>query len=307
MAYITLQQWDAVEVFCRILVRYEKNRTLEQFLNNEFLKEKLQEYSEGETYLIVSSKIFKVKTNDKKKVVPKKPKAFYELCRLIKNTIPVVLPWDVYSGFMKYIKLSPDTFPYKISVEWQPSKVQRKLEGKNWIIYYMHRDGIGGEEPDDPSIHRDGIATAILELKPFAKAEIRGFKPDECYEGKFETYGKDEKFIRLNMRLKEHHTKDLSMLIYLGNGSVELALGQYHNLGRSIYSGTVMIEPLLTSTEKEIEAQFYTGSKIKTLPKHVQDYFEDKPKNMLRVPCKVTSKLDFKKWHIGKKGGDANK
>lgn len=305
MAYVLLDHWDAVELFCRIVSKYD-SIPMADFQNNNVLMRKLKKYEGVKPSEDVSIKIFGLKEVTQRsgkevnvKQVPRHPKAFYELGRMIRYSHPVVIDEDIFDQFSNFAKSKGYAPREKTLNEWRPSDKQRLLEGSRWWLYFYHQEN----EKDDVNKIKavPGIAKSILRLNTFGKAEVVGYKGSECYTGKFSIYDREEKFLLLEMNLKGSKQKDLHILFYIGTSKqIDLALGQFHNLGRSIYSGTVMIEPIQTRNKKVEIPEFIKADKIKELPDYVQSYFKEKKKNILRVPCTITSVSDFREWHGGK-------
>lgn len=295
MGYVMIDHWDAVEIFCNVICKYDKKRKISDFQQNHILLEELNKYSKGLYPGKVSAKVFGKKTNKIGHPALKRPKSFYEFGRKIRNGIPITLDKDELEGYLKFIGASISQYSIKYFSEWLPSDKQRRFEGTTWLLYYFHQvhEDKRGQQPESTA----GIARAVLHIKPFGKAEIIGFEDSECYEGVFQLYGKEEKFIKFEMKLKGSKEKDLHLLIYIGTGMVRLALGQFHNLGRAIYSGTIMMEHINKMDIEEDHPKFFGIGELNQLPSHVQKYFKDKKQNVLRVPTKLTSVADFEKWH----------
>ena len=289
MKDVYLEQWDAVELFCRVLSKFDKIK-LPAFQNNAFLMRQLMIYSSKENCLKVTVSVFGTKANHKNVAVPKRLNEFYELSRRIRHSIPITLKKEVLEEYLAYLPAKSWSPKADFLEEWKPSDKQRKLEGTEWELYSYHEDH---EERKKAT----GIAMAILHLKRFGKAEIIGYKPSECYTGYFSIYGKEGKYLHLRMKLKDFGEKDLHMLLYIGTGEFQLALGEYHNVGRSIYSGTVMVTPVNPKVAGKPQPCFHKEHGLGKLPKYVRDYFKDKKQNMLRVPAKVTSVATFYEWH----------
>jgi len=300
MSHVQISHWNAIELFCRVVCKYEKQGEIADFQKNGRLKTALDNYKHVTECERVTREIFGYKTSDKGRDAAKRTKSFYEFGRKIRYSFPVVMEGEELTGYLKYVNLTETQIHKKKLEEWEPSDKQRLFEGTTWLLYYFHR----GDKNDGPESRGEvgSVARAVLRFHPFAKAEIIGFEEDECYEGTFEMYDKEEKFISFEMKMKTVHKKDLRMLIYIGNGIPKLALGQFRNVGEGIYSGTIMMESVPAEKAKDAEAGYFDQNGFKDLPEHVKKYFSDKKNNMLRVPLGISSLSQFEKWHARKNG-----
>ena len=249
-----LTQWQAVELFSRVVCEFDEKLHLKDFQRNVVLNDQLQKYSHEDLYPEITKKIFGTRVNTYKDIVANHPKSFYELGRKIRQNVSIIISDEEVNAYLQYIDMQEMKADYELHAAWIPSNTQRDWENANLYLYYHH------QERDDDDINAtkfSGVATAILKLSKFGKAEIIGFKESECYIGQFSAYGKEEKHLLLEMKLKKNKKKDLHMLFYVGTGQVKFALGQFHNIGRAIYSGTALIESTRTSKLKNKKPNFY--------------------------------------------------
>ncbi len=321
MSRVHLHHWDAVELFCYLVATYER-LDIGIFKDNEVLVDFVGKYSTDPHVYELTEAIFgkkqiiapkaeidekgKVKKANEIKSISARRKTVYELTKMIRFEEPVVLPEKTFKNYLDFINKEREE---KINIHktslkrWEPSKKMRAFENTQWALYYYDEESDKSDGPDIEMI--GGVTRALLRLKPFGKAEIRGYrttkKDSEIYNGYYSMYG--EKYMLLEMKLGEYREKDLHILFYIGTGSLTLAIGQFHNVGASIYSGTVILEKFTSKSVPAYEdadaGTFFPSDHI-DLPKHISEFFRDKRRNILRVPSNITSISDFWLWHTKK-------
>ncbi len=316
MQKVQLESWQAIELFSHLVTKFDGNREgfqLSSLSQTAFLSRKLNDYKSKSRAEKLSNEIFGKKQNAKGLSVDSHPQAVYELARAIRLSEPVIIEELKLQDIEKFINsgIASEAEPYSVGnvnyiSPWLPSKRLDNFSNTNWWLYFRDRKTKHITNKEFP----EGITRALVILYPFGKAEIRGYSVDndapEEYIGGYKLYRGNE-FLQFNMKLKQSNTKDLHILIYIGTGSVSLALGQFHNVGRSIYSGTVMVEKInrtLSLHEMQNPGNFFEINDKENfesnVPLHARAFLEERQRNVMRTACKVTNINDFNKWRLEK-------
>ncbi len=313
MTKYLLTQWQAIELFCKVVCKYENLKDqdsfekkqppnnpikIEDFRSNDFLLQTLRRY-ENPAHFRDFGEIYMKKIAEKAGISRYYPKTLYELSREIRYSIPIVRTIDEISLLLIFIDENPRRIPYRVLEAWSPSDKQRMFEGTRWWLYHY-------EEYIDPftSKPQPGISRAIVSMKEFAKLTIdnidaSGGEPGrkEKYKGQYSIYkGSKGEYLLLECWLADSHEKDLHILIYIGNDELksgEIALGQYHNVNNTIYSGTVIMEKV--RQQGSLKPAFFKN-RDKSVPTVYWDFFEDKHKNRIRVKSGIKLKETLKTW-----------
>jgi hypothetical protein len=309
MPKIQIEQWQALEIFSRVIAKAEDDN-LSDFFDPTFLSIKLKKYENRISCTDLSLKIFKTKKDGKDKVVPKYPQGFYEFGRKIRLSEPIILDDGMLEDLMFFINegVPKDSSNfYSIEVRnyifpWFPSKKFFHLQSTIWWLYCYDRSSVDLGNGD---VLVEGVTRALLKLNPFGKAELKNYSMGtskiEDYVGNYSMYGKDEKHISLMLKLKKTNEKDLRILLYVGTDEITFALGQYHNIGRSIYSGTCLLERIQEPiSDEKLNVRFFTeaiSADKGLIPKYIWSYFKGRNRNYIRTPCTITNIHDFIIWH----------
>lgn len=310
MAKLQLEPWQSFEIFSRIINKVEKGKfsgsQLSDFFDARHFSKKLKDYDDRRLCSDISLQMFGTKKDLNNNEVTIWGSGFYEFGRKIRLGEPVIIEDDMLTAMVNFVnKGIPRGNPDFLEVErrnyispWFPSIKQSQFQQTNWWLYFYDRKY--NENSADEFV--DGVTKALLTFHPFGKAEIKSFLPNnnanEHYVGGYEVYHKDNKRLSLHMQLKNTSEKDLQILFYVGTDSITLSLGQYHNSGRSIYSGTVIMTKIQDESIDEENIGFYTVNhkKATDIPSHIWQYFKERKRNMIRTPCSITNENDFKRW-----------
>ncbi|MCF2501717.1 hypothetical protein [Dyadobacter chenhuakuii] len=298
-----LNHWEAVEIFCEVILKYEKrppnffdkNSNLISVLRKYENESLSQAFAEEVLTPLINSEINQLRNKHGK--MTKYPKLLYEMNRKIRRKEPVAITVDQLSILLKYVnkEKSLNLERYDSLNEWVPSDKVRILEKSRWYLYYY-------DEFSNNNNISIGVVRALLHFQKFGRITIRNLDTTkseteqlQVYEGHFDTYGDEEKFILLELKLQKTYEKDLHILLYIGTEKPGLALGQFHNVGKNIYSGTVMIEPCLKQGSDR-PGFFDKNLNKKDIPEYVWKYFENKYLNHTSVPTNITSKESLNRW-----------
>jgi hypothetical protein len=304
MTKYQLTQWEAIELFCKIVSKYE-GIDIEKFRRNDQLVLSLVKYSSDR----LSIEFAKTNLQPIAQMVGQDnyyPKALYDLSQEIRFSEPVVRSASRLLLLLKYIEEEYTLMQYQpLGSLWNPNDKQRMFEDSTWALYYY-------EEYLDSSIKKiqTGVTRAIVKLLPFAKLIIKDIDAskgepgkEEEFKGKYSIYGGSVgQHLLLEGRLGDAQEKNLHILLYIGTGRFEvseIALGQYHDVGQSIYSGTVIMEKI-DPEAKDLVPKFFKKDDVGVEPV-IWDYFRDKYQNRLRTKIGITRKESLQHWIDSKK------
>lgn len=181
MTKYLLSQWEAIELFCKIVCKYENIRGYERteangevykplemgdFKSNDFLLQTLRRY-ENPVHFRDFGEIYMKRIADKEGMPRYYPKTLYDLSREIRSSVPIVRTIDELSLLLVFIGENPRKIPYRPLEAWYPSDKQRTFENTRWWLYHY-------EEYIDPVKNKPqaGISRAVVNLKEFAKLTI---------------------------------------------------------------------------------------------------------------------------------------
>jgi hypothetical protein len=136
---VELPKWVAVELACRIISRFDKRTSFNEFKNTKKLVRLLERYKSFDTSHAIAAQVFKKVTSLKLHEKTPYLRAFYFLNLHIRTGRQVIMPKDVFYGFVKYIgksRFGGETIRY--IEEFSPINKQRSFEGTGFIVY--HRD-----------------------------------------------------------------------------------------------------------------------------------------------------------------------
>ncbi len=253
MKWYSLSQWEAIEIYCRMVAKLE-GLSEKVFQDNTAIEEALSRYNtpqKSKAFIeAAEAQIAETDANVPHIFGGQHLGLMYELSRNIKHGYAVILSTKDLGHISKYLNFTKadsefvNIMPqeYRAVKGFSPNNKQRKFENTRWWLYYY--EDYGG------SIKRIGVVRAILHLLPFGKAKITNIqfndklKPlKEVYTGGFEMYPYNNEYMRLQLRLEKTGEKDLTLLVCVGlSTTAYVILGQYFNLSQYLYSGTVLLE-----------------------------------------------------------------
>lgn len=323
IARVILHHSDATELLCRVVCKYnsslDKNdskRIFKKDVTINSLKNSFKDYID-----LIDALSSETKCDEIAKVIFKAHKAnahgsksIYNLSKCVRSKEAFTYGSNVINMLTEYINAKLDKedklyIPKCTPAEtWAPDKKTNLYEDTIWNLFYWDERVKSQED----STKEQGIVNAYLVLKQFGKAEIYNWNVDkdcqEFYTGYFHFFQKGEYII---LELQTGDEKHLNMEIYLGSeGLVEMALGQWHNINSTIYSGTLMITRMAEKIEDNPFSPFFISQSelektknakknksesdleksldekdgvARELPSYVINYFKDKRLNSLRV------------------------
>jgi hypothetical protein len=273
---VLIQHWDAVELVAHIICKLEQ-KNIKEFHDYDVLQKYLEFYSN-----IEQAKAASISSLDTTNTLS-------NLIRMIRTKEPVTITKKELTAIEKYIGEENKVPVQLLDVIWRPKSKATLFIGRWWLYSYDEIDS-------EPCIVR-----SVMTLRPFNKAIIDSLQNDtgnkQRYVGKYHIYGINANYMNIILHTEETEEKDLQMLFYVGSEIPEIALGQYHNVEGTIYSGTAVIERALTrgsTTAKYFK--FKDNTEQSEIPTYIWDYFKDKHLNSLRVPAFITSEEKFVKW-----------
>jgi len=306
LVHYLLHRWEAIELFCKSISKYEGDKeketetedrkdkykpefTLEDFKNNSAIIHATRKYSNKKHCEEFTEKAF---SNTNKQLL-------YNLGLWIKAGRPVILSETELTDLLKYIgeKDTLDRYDNIMPVEF--STTQRALERTQWWLYNFD------DYEDESGNIIEGITRAVVYLNPFARVEIVNYKPGdkmiEVYKGKYNV--EENKYLRLELTIRRTFGKDLTILGYIGENEpkeIDLILGQYHNIDQEhIYSGTVLLQRIATPVEGELAPKFFNKDdpeEAKLIDARIWAYFKNKSQNRIRVKPGIVTMDRFSVW-----------
>ncbi|NID13501.1 hypothetical protein [Fibrivirga algicola] len=323
MTKYLLSQWKAIELFCKVVCKYEilqkeggnnsglnKQTSLKvsDFQNNNLLLQTLRKY-ESPNYYRPFGDIYMKQIAEKEGISRHYPKALYDLSLEIRFSEPVVRTLDELLLLLIFIGERSSLTNFTALEEWRPSDRQRKFENSRWWLYYY-------EQYVDPENQTEvvGLTRAVVHLKPFAELVINNIDASEglpgklgTYNGQYSIYGRTGKHLLLQGRLGNDQARDLHILLHIGDEEFdagEIALGQFHNVNDTIYSGTIILEKV--SQRGSLRPAFFEAgdSQIDSV---YWDFFKEKHKNRIRVKSDMKSKGKLRVWIDKKRRKEENK
>lgn len=279
---VFIQHWDAVELFCLVVSKF-KGQSIKLYYDNKTLDSALSYYSVIENGQRLSQDTIGT-VNTISNVV-----------RMIRMREPIVITKNEYDRFIEYLSPLEGVPIQKLETVWEPKYKTTLLRGRWWFYCYDNID----QSP--------GITRSVLYLNAFSKAALDSLKTitgaKQRYTGSYHMYGDQATYMMLMMRIDELKANDLHALFYMGSERPELALGQYHNVEISIYSGTAIIEPALK--RGPLVAKFFPfrekNNHSNEINDHIWAYFEKKRLNTLRVPAGIVNEKKLEIWLDNKK------
>ncbi|MBK7856641.1 MAG: hypothetical protein IPJ79_18645 [Bacteroidetes bacterium] len=227
---ILFQHPDALELFCRIVCKFDSTRkkddrdkfseesiTLNSLTSNDTFRRVITFYSSEERCDRVSDAIYNV--DQSKKVGTSGAKVIYTLSKAVRFKEPFSFVEGALSPILKYLNdgsEQKETYKPKYSTieVWKPEFKERLYENTVWNLFY--RDTQIAKSKSEEDIH--GIVNAYLHLQQFSKAEIYNFNVDqdvtlkdqkkysEEYEGYYEFYN-NQNYILFNLKTKSVNEK----------------------------------------------------------------------------------------------------
>lgn len=284
--YVVLQKWDAIELFCNVVAKYE-NRKIKEFWNNIEMDKAIKKYKHEVNYSPITEELYGGQNNIA-------PKAFYNFQHQINTSLPVIIPSEFFTTMCSYIG-EPNFAKTRVrySGDLTFSDKQLNLYNSNWWIYFYdeHSSIINNE-----IILQKGISKGLLKLLPFGKAELIRDKYEErgqrIYTGIYSTFREDN-YLSFKMRLMPNGERDLRMTFFLGSDHpIEFAIGQSSNVSSKDHSRIVVIERTASKNGLTKSLGFYSKDKINNevdVPDYIQDFFEKGDTKMIVVPDGITS------------------
>lgn len=308
-----LTHWEAVELFCRLMKRHqeeevEKSKSSGSTVNRPAKrKNKIEPLSYYRSELVLKEYLEKASHDDFKKEIStkiSKPdiKIFFPLSMAVRNREPY-MPQDghlikifEYLGDPSF-QLSQQN--YKRTETWKPDKKKENFEITVWKLFMFDEELI---TTDDHSSKIAVLNQAVLKFKSFSRIEVEILTAGqvENYIGEFYMFG-NLSYLILKLRTIVGQ-KYLRFEFYVGQDqSVPLlAMGQYHNIADTIYSGTAII--IRETNDLDLKPVIFDKSQDEAkVPDYIWQYFETKSLNRLRTPAKINRPLELSAWLLSKK------
>lgn len=310
MTRFLLAKWSAVELLCHIFSKEEGILFKEFERDNEKFLETLKVYQSAKYSDAVGMKIYRSHIKDGKISRTTAEKSLYNIVTKFLRNEPVVVTAEELNGFHDFIidkSVVPSLIKIKLS-ELVLSNNQRLFENTRWWVF-MYNDYI--ETKGNKDTQYSGVTRAVLKLNSFAKVSFNTLEPGsnlkEEYIGTYSMYddiGDNNKFLLIKMKSAKGGHKDLQIKIYVGAvdpDKIEIALGQFHNYNRSVYSCAIMVEPISNENDENVYPDFFCKSQKIPDPSLIQDhiwrYFQNKNKCVLGVPStEIVSLYALKNW-----------
>lgn len=272
---ILLQHSEGLELFSHILSIYLKE-DLSSFKGLELYK-KIEEYDSLNRCMGIEKKIF-----------DSTGKKIYEICRKIRNNEPIIISDEDFQNYTRYIGKGLNIGEYLSA--WVHNIKQSSFENTKWKIYYYSETS-----------EVQGICRGIVTFHQWQKVEVKSFnaenKATETYSGRCTIFGQGGRFMQIDLKLDPNKERDLHIILYLGSGATNFALGQYHNYDESVYSGTVIMKLMSTKDDDEPDfIDFKTAASLDEFKLYLIDYFRNKRLNYFKVPRNINSEQKIINW-----------
>ena len=198
-------------------------------------------------------------------------------------------------------------FPWVSEIARTPPKLkitnkELSLGDTNWWFY--HYDDFGLSVDKEKST---GIVRGIVRFEQFGKVTLESISHVdnvlEFYHGTYESYDSG-KYLIFRLRTAGENGRNLHIMMSIGDGDhFSLAIGIYHNINESHYSGTILMEELKSSKKGRKKAEFLLKDTpaYNDLPEYVRDFFSERSNNLIKAPVGKTNVAEFKKWLSDKK------
>jgi antitoxin component of RelBE/YafQ-DinJ toxin-antitoxin module len=228
MSKYLLDQWDAIELFCRVVSKHQ-NIPLEKFEDNDFLLETLKDYGRGEHHELLSKKIseeyrkkireeakeIRIRQSGKreeKSRIPDMVRMIYDLSNKIRKSEPVVFESYHLEACKHYINNTEFSNKYRAKLKaFDPSPRLRKFENTKWRLYFY--DGYK-DHKITPAKLIQGVSVGIVSFNMFGNVTYERFKTGlsemRMYVGTYRIYGEDN-YLALKLKL-EGIQRDLRLL-----------------------------------------------------------------------------------------------
>ncbi len=317
MSKFLLTHWEAVELFCRIMKRYDeqkvesskshegavtrpakrakKTEKIFNYRSEQVLKDYLEKASHDSFKKEVSDKI-----SDKYS-----SKIFFPLSMAVRSREPYMPSDDHLTKIFEYLgdpafKLSEQN--YRRTETWKPDKKKEYFENTVWRLYTFDEDTLTDE---NHSLKIPVLNQAILKFNSFSKIEVKVLTAGqiENYVGEFHMFG-NLSYLILKLRTIVGQ-KYLRFEFYVGQDQLVplLAMGQYHNIADTIYSGTAII--VKETKHLNLKPAIFNKAKDEAkIPDYIWQYFETKSLNRLRTPAKINRPQELSAWLIAKRNGE---
>jgi len=298
MEWYLLSQWEAIEIYCRIVAKAE-GLPETAFRDNASIVEALRRYGTEDKSTAFMKDIHKrpVDATGKKFFKGKYENLMYGLSSAILQGKPVVQNSTLLNAISEYLNAGlPEDEQVDIMPErhrelkpFAPNDNQRKLENTRWWLYY--------HEVYEGDQRSSGLVRAILQLLPFGKARITNTQLSddftelkEVYTGRYEMYSSNEDYIRMQFKLEKTGKHDLTIVVYVGTSDrATIVLGHYHNLSRTLYSGPILLQRI--KKQGRLKPQFFKRSDeedLQEIDQEIWEFFRDKSRRRTSVPNMVT-------------------
>ncbi|MEP7168171.1 MAG: hypothetical protein ABI855_02250 [Bacteroidota bacterium] len=329
MAHVLLDQWVAIELFCRIISEFEPSIKLSDFKNNNLIDNYIKKCSNNPHYYgaIVDKINEKIKPKGSSKAKSSNEsntgddaiiddKAKYKYYKEIKDRKRIYyLSLDIDNRrFFSIDSEELETIEHYINYsgikkiqqhpEWLARTKQRNLEGTRWYLYYYEDYEITNENNKKEIIQC--VVRATLFFTEFLKVEINSLDPStgdkSDYVGTYSTINNEETHLQCLLKTKEQNKKDLHILFSINSHeNLRFAIGQYHNVGEkggTIYSGVVLLDKELAEERGSISPKVFkqnNPNEWKKLPAYVSLFLKDK-RSEITTPSGIKNAENLKMW-----------
>ena len=182
-----------MEVFCKIIAKYEKTTTKKIFEN--FSTAIVRNHSKPKCKEI--GRTLKVSGN-----------TIFDLVAAAKYNLPFLPNSDQITKIGQYINMDLLKFCEPVSDKFD-FDLSQIFENREFLLYYFN--SIKVEKDGNPSIEQ-GVNVARLRFKAFGQVECHSYdaqnKNDQYYHGYFEEYGPSTECLIINLRTKAPKVKN---------------------------------------------------------------------------------------------------
>lgn len=306
MDKVLLDHWSSIELFCRIIDKYET--TLNSKSNLDFSKKSelidhfIDECKNKDYQQKIADEINKVRNNNYKlKFI--EARRIYDLSNDINKGREYYIHKKELATIEKYIEGEKIRIQ-EITPFWRDKTKQVKFDNSRWYLYYYEDyetiDGNGSKE-----IVRTVIRSAVY-IKSFSRIKMDSLwastNDSRELNGTISTFGEKESYLLISLKTIEQEDEAYYQF-HIGNKEniKQLAIGQYHNAGpekQLIFSGVAILDSYNTLHQKgPISPKIFRqdSEEWKKLPIYVQIYLKDR-RSEIGMPTDIDDSNKLMVW-----------
>ncbi|MBK8875526.1 MAG: hypothetical protein IPN13_17055 [Bacteroidetes bacterium] len=289
---VLLDQWSAIEMFCRVIEKFEKDVQLSDFKSNALITDYLDKCtsSNDDYYKKLAAEVNQIANKDFN-LTPINEKRFFYISNDIRFGRSISLRETDKNVIEKYIN-----HPIRLVADnplWKTKIKQRKLEDTRWYLYY-YEDYETSNSFGKKELVRSVVRT-VVHFRPFAVLEQNGrsAKNDNKFvlHGTYSMIGEKEKFLQLHLMGNEGSV-DTRYIFNIESTDFKFALGQYQNSSDEdgyLYSGFAILDSFGAVKRGSLSPKVFkqNAEEWNELPIYVRNYLNSSK-------CEIETPLGIK-------------